>query len=605
MIDYSWDLTPILQGKELSSWFEEITIAAQAVTRLKNKIALNPDNFSKFHQASVVLNQKAELVAIYLENQHNADLANEAALKQVQRYQQLMQDISIKTDFVKLELVRNRKKIQTFLTQTQFQSFKHYYQDFYRHQRFLLPIKEEQQLSILSTALNTPDQVFSQLTDVDFKFASVVLPNKTTIELTQGTFSALIRHPDEEVRKQAYFNFWSVYQAHKHTLATCYHQSVITYCQLIKIRKYKDPLTSATYSDYLTPKFYTHILKMVKKHVGLNKLWKQFVYQSLHKHNPLPYEVSGQLFCLDNEQEETFTPQTAQELILKALAVLGGDYQQKLQCMFHDRLIDWMPRQNKRAGAYSISAWSSKPYVLLNWNGKYLDLSTLAHELGHALHSLYTNSQQVFIYHDYPIFLAEIASIVNELLLMDYLLTTTPKNKLLFQCFLLENVIKEFVSTVYRQAVFADFEAQIHAKVFADEQLSPNDILALYRHINDQYYPLLAKETNNKPNDFTALTALYVPHFYRDFYVYKYIIGMICACNVVVNLKANPHYRENYLNFLRSGSSREPLVAIKEYLGIDLTTQRPFVIAFQQFKKYFHQLKKNYANHKHHPKQYR
>ena len=373
-----------------------------------------------------------------------------------------------------------------------------------------------------------------------------------------------------------------MYDKFKNTLTLNYYYSVLKTKNISKVYKYKNCLEYKLFSDNVSEKFYISVLNNCKKYSYLSKKWKKIIFKIKNNFDPEPWEISGPLF---KKSDISFQINESKQIIKRALAIFGTDYLKKIDYLFSSNCIDFMPNVGKRQGAYSFGVWDNKPYICMNWNGKFRDLSTLIHELGHSIHTLYSNENQPQQYSEYPIFLAEIASIVNEVMLINYFLKNNQNVE--FKKVILEKLISEFIATVYRQAQFADFELWAHKKVECEQAFNFNDIKQKCEEIDEMYFPKL--KTQTKINKYSGLWGIFVPHFYSSFYVYKYIIGMICAFTITSKINEDPNYVNKYLLLLKNGCKNFPLEILKE-IDIDLCKDKTYEKAFLLFEDFLVQL---------------
>ncbi|WP_434414772.1 oligoendopeptidase F [symbiont of Argiope bruennichi] len=583
--DLNWDLTPLIGNNSISSLLVIVEDLKNQLKVLKGQLFSSKDNFASFLSLIEKFYRISSEIECYLQNKSNSNLQDIQTQKVYQDWSLKYQKIASDLFFIRNEIFASETKINEYLNDEKFSYLKNYFHNFFNFKKHRLSDENEQLISQLSGIFDNNKNIFTKLTNADFKFRKIKDSNHKSYELLPGNASFFLSHKDIELRKNCYKNFWKVYFDHRFTLATNAFYNLLSTSKFAKIYHYKSSLESNTLSDYVDKKQYKFILKNISDNTNLILEWKKILVKVTKITNPNPWDWSGPLFEASNDD---FTIEESKKIIKKSLSLLGPEYLKEIDYVFENNLIDWLPRPNKRSGAYSYCVYQKNPYILLNWNKKYLDVSTLTHELGHAIHSIFSNRHQSFFYHDYPIFLAEIASITNEILLNHSMIENTKddeKKKAYLELF-----IKEFIATVFRQAQFAEYELIAHDMVDKDNSLTYTDFVKIAKKLNKKYFPKL--ETEKKSHKFNYLWPLYVPHFYSNFYVYKYVVGMVCAsCFAKKIIDKEKDAVKNYLNFLKSGSSKKPLEILKEN-GIDLTTEQPFKNAFSLFNDYLVKLKK-------------
>jgi oligoendopeptidase F len=448
-----------------------------------------------------------------------------------------------------------------------------------QREHFLSPA-EEQILAQAGEIAHGPQTVFGMLNNADITFPTIRDENGQEVELTKGNFIHFLESRDRRVRKDAYNALYSSYRKHKNTLAALFHASVKKDVFYARVRKYNSALEASLDVDNIPTEVYNNLIATIHEHLPL-----MYRYVSLRK------KVLGiedlhfyDLYVPIVQEVDIKVPyEKAKELVAEGLKPLGEEYIKILEEGFSSKWIDVYENQGKRSGAYSWGAYDVHPYVLLNYQETLDNAFTLAHEMGHAIHSYYTNKNQPFTYADYTIFVAEVASTVNESLLIDYMLkkTTDPREKL----YLLNHYLEQFRGTVFRQTMFAEFEKITHEKVEAGEALTPEQLCAIYRELNEKYYgPELVLDEN------IEIEWARIPHFYNAFYVYKYATGFSAATSLATQiLEEGQPAVERYLGFLKAGSSDYSINLLKK-AGVDMTTPQPIRDALGKFKQLLDEL---------------
>ena len=391
-----------------------------------------------------------------------------------------------------------------------------------------------------------------------------------------------LKSKDRNVRKAAFNSLYKSYMQFKNTFASLLKGNIKSNFFVSKTRKYNSPLEMYLFDDYIDKKLYLELIEKVNKNLDINhdymKVRKKILgLDSLHM-----YDVYAPL--VDNIAKE-YSYEEAKEIVINALKPLGEDYIKNLTYLFDNNCIDVYHNKNKRSGAYSWGSYDTMPYVLLNFEGEFNDVSTIAHELGHSMHSLYSNKNRPYHDHGYPIFLAEIASTVNEILLNKYCSENAKTKE--EKAYYLNNLLEMFRSTLIRQTMFAEFELKIHDLEEEGESLTEELISNTYYEINKKYFG-----EDVISDDEIKVEWARIPHFYTSFYVFKYATGISAAAKIAGDiLEKKEGALENYIEFLSSGGSDYPLEILKK-VGIDMANDDTIDKALNMFKNTLEEFKK-------------
>ena len=442
-----------------------------------------------------------------------------------------------------------------------------------RKKKHTLSEKEEKLLSLSRAPLSMFQTAFGKIDNVDVKLGSVKAGGKK-IKLTHGAYSQLLQNSDQNVRRAAFNTYYKGYESLLNTIAAVYAGSVKADVFMARARGYKDCLSAAMFNENVPECVYTNLIESVNdncryvhEYVAYRK--RALGVERLNMYDMYVPIVEGAEMSLPFEE--------AFELVKKGLAVLGDEYVSLLQKAKDERWMDVYETENKRSGAYSWGSYSTKPYVLLNYSATMHDIFTIAHELGHSMHSYYSNHTQPYSKSGYAIFVAEVASTVNEVLLLKYLLKTTSDKKT--RKYLLSYYLDMFRTTLFRQTMFAEFEKISHDMEQKGKPLTPGALSAAYLKLNKKYYG--AAVTHNKPISYEWAR---IPHFYNAFYVYKYATGITAAVNIAAGILQDPSNIEKYKRFLSAGGSDSPYEILK-IAGVDLAERKPFDAAMREFKQ--------------------
>jgi len=452
--------------------------------------------------------------------------------------------------------------------------YRQYFHNLFRQKRHILSPREEELIALAGQVRAVPYNAYNLLANSDIRFPTVKDPQGNDVELSDSAFYMFMRSPHRAFRKAAYEGIVGEYAKYRNTAAALVNGAVQDHIFTVRARGYDSCLAAALEGENIPVQVYNNLVSTVNANLPLLHRYQTIRRKALKLEDGVhaydlfaPFTDKGRL---------EYTYERAVAELKKALAPLGRDYAQIMSQGIDSRWIDVFPTKGKRSGAYSSGTYLTQPYILLNFHGGYDDLSTLAHEMGHSMHSYFTRHTQPYIYGDYVTFCAEVASTTNEILLQDHVLkqVTDPQTKL----YLLGEFLETFRGTVFRQTMFSEFEQRIHEMAERGEPLTADSLGATYGQIMRKYYG----------PDYThdALVDNYwirIPHFYYNFYVYKYATSYCAAAHIARRmLEGQPGAVEGYLSFLKSGSSKYPLELLA-LAGVDMTAPEPIEDAMRLF----------------------
>ncbi len=443
-----------------------------------------------------------------------------------------------------------------------------------RRKAHCLSAEMEKLLAMTAEMSQTPADAFSILSNADLVLPEIV-DNGEKVRLTSGRYGQFIQSADRRVRKDAFEAMYSTYKQFLNTFASLYNGNVKQQIFQAKARKYASTLEAAVDANHVSPDVYQNLIETVSQNLDKMHRYVSLRKKCLGTEDLHMYDIYTPMIP---DMAKTISFEEAKETVLKALAPLGEDYVAKVKEGFENRWIDVYENQGKRSGAYSAGAYGCHPYVLLNYNGTLDDVFTLAHEMGHAMHSYYSNETQPYIYAEYKIFVAEVASTCNEILLMEYLLEHTTDQK--ERAYLLNHYLDSFKGTVYRQTQFAEYEMLTNRMSEEGESLNADNLSNLYLELNKKYYG-----DEIVSDDEIAYEWARIPHFYYNFYVYQYATSYCAAYSVAHKiLEEGAPAVERYKKFLSSGCSQAPVELLK-IAGVNLETPAPIQDALDAFGK--------------------
>ncbi|NMB21139.1 MAG: oligoendopeptidase F [Firmicutes bacterium] len=458
--------------------------------------------------------------------------------------------------------------------------YKHHLEDILRKKAHTLPAEQEQLLAAAGEIAQAPRNIFGMFNDADLKFPNVKNDAGEEVELTHGRYGQLLESQNRDVRRGAFEALYDTYTAWKNTLGETFTSAVKKERFYSKTRKYESSLHAALHEDNVDPEVYTNLIESIHDHLPLMHRYVRLRKKLLGVDELHMYDLYVPMVA---DQDMEFSREEAKEMVQEGLHPLGNQYLHDMSAGFSDGWIDWLENRGKTSGAYSWGTYGVHPYVLLNYQGTLNDVFTLAHELGHAMHSFYSDQKQEFVNSHYTIFVAEVASTLNEALLMDDLLKKTkdPKKR----AYLLNHFLEQFRGTVFRQTMFAEFEMIVHGRIGAGEALTSEKLCEIYYELNEKYYG-----SDMVVDKAIAMEWARIPHFYRPFYVYKYATGFSAAVSLSQQiLEEGQPAVERYLEFLGSGGSDYP-VNLLQKAGVDMSKPEPIVQAMKVFEELLSEL---------------
>lgn len=561
---------------EFNEDIEKVKKELPVLEKKVKKFLDSKEDFKELFIYSENLDKITEKLALYSSMKADEDTRNS-------KYQQMSGNLNMffsKIDEIESEVVPRILKadeniLREYINQEELKDYKFYFETILDFKKHSLSEEQEKLLSTLSPVVSSGGHVAYLLMNADLKFGKIKNRNDEDVELNDANYSKFMESDSRKERKNAFEKYHKVYGRVNNTLAATYDETVKYDYINAKLRGYKDSLDSYLDSSKIPEKVYTNLIETV--HNNLDTLYKYFeVKRKLLNLDEFHLYDGYAKIVKDNNKKYSFAE--AKEIVLDALKVYGKEYLEVLNRAFDERWIDKYPNVGKRSGAYSTGTYESYPFVLLNFTNTYEDVSTIAHELGHSMHTYFSNKYNPPINSSYPIFLAEIASTTNELLLSDYMYkkAKTKEEKLS----ILNERLNLFKATIYRQTMFAEFELLAHKEVEKDNVLTAEFLNEEYLKLNKLYFG-----DKVVVDDLIKYEWSRIPHFYSPFYVYKYATSLSISCYVAKNLiNETPGFKEKYIEFLKSGGRNYPLEVLK-IIDIDLSDNKVYQEALDTFKE--------------------
>ena len=580
---YKWNLENIYPDEQL--WekdLEQIFRLGGQVGELQGTLGESARHLRSCLQLSDDLGRISEKAYVYARMRRDENNANHHYQALFDRVQSLTIQMGSITSFIVPEILTiPEDKLRAFLDEDKdLGLYRHSIDEILRQKEHILSQAEERLMAMSADLSLASGSIFTMLNNADIKFPVIKDEKGQDVEITKGRYGSLMESSDRRVRQDAYQGLYSSYRSLINTLGASLSASVKKDIFYARVRKYQSARAASLDQDNVPVEVYDRLIESVHANLDLMYRYMDIRKKVLELDELHFYDLYTPLVP---EYKLEVPYEQARETLLQALQPLGPDYLARMESGFRDGWIDVYENQGKTSGAYSWGAYDTNPYILMNYDNKLDDMFTLAHEMGHSLHSYYSNRSQPYVYSQYSIFVAEVASTVNESLLIDYLLarSSDPREKI----YLLNHYLEQFRGTVYRQTMFAEFEKMIHAQAEAGEALTPELLKEIYRDLNILYYgPEMVMD------EYIPLEWSRIPHFYSAFYVYKYATGFATATALKEQIKNEGQPAvERYLDFLKSGGSDYPINLLQK-AGVDLLTPEPVSDALEYFGKLLDQL---------------
>lgn len=573
---FKWDIEKMYQNEEL--WKEDYHIVKALIEEfVQYRGQLNDsENLLKALTLYEALAEKTNKLYVYATMKRDEDNRNPKYQSLADNAQGLYTRMGSAVAFFVPEILSiSEEDVQEFYSkETGLKKYQHYLNEILRHKSHVLSATEEEIVARAGEVANAPRDIFTMLNNADMKFPTIVDRSGAEVEVTHGNFIQLLENPNRRVRENAFSALYSTYGSYKNTLATVFSASLKKDDFLAKVKKHKNSMSAALFNTNIPEEVYHNLIQVIHQNLHLMhryvKLRKKMLgLDELHMYDlytPMVQNIEMQI-----PYEE------AKELLIKGLSPLGEEYVDILKSGFEDRWVDVYENTGKTSGAYSWGTYDSYPFILMSYKDNVNSTFTLAHEMGHSIHSYYTCKNQPFIYSDYKTFVAEVASTVNEALLMDYMLKNT--KDIDERMYLLNYYLEQFRTTVYRQTMFAEFEKITHEKVSMGEALTAEDLNKIYRDLNIKYYG-----DDIVVDSHIDIEWARIPHFYNSFYVFQYATGYSAAIAFSKKiLEEGESAAHQYINFLKSGSSDYSINVLRN-AGVDMSSPAPIESALKVFE---------------------
>ncbi|MGI6238623.1 MAG: oligoendopeptidase F [Christensenellales bacterium] len=579
--EFQWDFTHIYPTRD--AWeaaYADADARIAAIEQVKGTLGASADSLLAGLKAIEGASEIAERVYIYAMLHKSADSGDAEYQTLEARAMSMLVRLGAAVSFMSPELLAiPEDTLNGYLADERLADYRHLVGDVARGRAHTLDAERERMLAMLSDVQTTPSDAYEMLTDVEMEFPDIVTADGKRLPLTRGNFNVHRESPDRSIREQAFENVFGTYKKFINTDAALYAGSVKMDEYLAKMRGFDSACAKSLFANNVPLSVYDNLIEAIHNSLPTMRKYLELRKKALDR----PEHDMLDLYVPMIQDVEFHMPyEEGKALVKRALKPLGADYAALLDRSYAEKWMDVYENAGKRSGAFSCGVFGVHPYVLLNYTDTLDDAFTLAHELGHAMHSYHSDKTQPYVNHDYSLMVAEVASTVNEVLLAMYLMRTETDKKR--RAYALNHFIEGFRTTVFRQTLFAEFERKAHDMYRDGTPLTAQALNALYRSLNEKYYDGIGI------NDITSVEWSYIPHFYRAYYVYQYATGF-CSAVTIANRILETGDASGYLKFLTLGGSDYPIEELK-VAGVDLTQPDAVASAMRVFDDSIEELAK-------------
>ena len=580
----NWNLQDIFKSEdEFNKEKNEIKQLLEEIKKYEGVLCNSSDNLYNCYQLYEKILEKFEKVYSYGMLTYHLDMSNQKGASLFKEVETLDTEISISTSFMTPEITyADEKIIKEYLKDVRLSKYSRHIKNILEKKKHILSKESENLLANFSDVFSAPENTFDILTNTEFKFGNIVNQNGEKVELTDSTYSLYLKNPDVNIRKQAFNLMYKKYREFINTISEMYLANIKIKTTTAKLRNYQSSIEQAVIHDDSSIKVYNSLIEAINDNISINHKFIKLKKKLLNLSEMHMYDLYVNPFEIEKEE---ITFENAKEEILNALQVLGNEYINKLNEAFNNNWIDLYPKPNKRGGGYSMGVYGVHPYILINFVNDKRDVSTIAHELGHSMHSYYSDREQNIIDSNYTIMVAEVASTVNEILLSDYQIKNE-KNKDK-KAALIYELLEMIRATLFRQSMFAEFEKIVHEKTENGEILTSENLNNIYYNLNKKYFGDDIFIDEKIKYEWAR-----IPHFYTDFYVYKYATGISAAITIANKiLNKEDGFVNKYIEMLKQGCSKKSIDLLK-MVDVDLENKDTYKSTIDFYNNKIDELRK-------------
>mgnify|MGYP001142986611 FL=1 len=567
--EYTWDVSAMYASK--TAWeadLKEVDAIVSDLAKLEGSVMASAEKLLAALELGARAEQKIDLAFNYAERLFDQDQKNTEHQAMSQKMYGVMTDYQSRTAFVVPEILAADKATlaQYFAENKKLELYRGLVDEILRTKEHVLSSEMEKLVAMTGEMAQTPEQVYSIINNADLIYPEIEDENGEKVRLSHGNFVPFEESGDRRVRKDAFEAFYSIYKQFAGTIAGLYNGQVKQQIFYAKARNYASTLEAAVDANNVPAKVYRNLVETVNANMDKMHRYVKLRKKCLGVDELHMYDVYTPMIA---DAAKKVSYDEAKETVLKALAPLGEDYVATVKEGFENRWIDVYENEGKRSGAYSNCVYGVHPYVLMSFDGTLDSVLTLAHEMGHSIHSWYSNANQTYTYAGYKIFVAEVASTCNEILILNYMINETKDRKEKF--YLINQLAERFRTTLFRQAMFAEFETETYRLSWSGTPLTKDLLCSLYHELNSEYYGEETVIDEDIDHEWER-----IPHFYMQFYVYQYATGFSAAMAIARRiLSGDEKTKEGYFRFLKGGCSKTPVELLK-LVGLDM--EKPDVV---------------------------
>ena len=583
---YTWDLDKIYSGNK--GFDEDYLFVKNKIEELsvyEDNMTDNSSNFYSVIKLSYEIERILDKLSVYTSLSFDLDTSDNSKQELCEKVANLRNEYVRNSYFVVPSILKcDYNKIEKFYDEeNELKKYKNEIKEIYRYKEHTLSDEEEKILSSIGKIVGNSYDTYELFKDCDMSFKKIHGEDGKRVLLTNSNYSLFIESKDRRVRKKAFETLYEEYKKYTNTFASLISTNMKELSTMAKIQKYDSAIVRSLYRDNVNILVYDNLIDCVHENICYIYEYYNLKKDILNLDELHLYDIYVPI--VDN-YDRKYDYEEAQKIILKVLEIFGEEYVNKVKEALNSRWIDVYPTKAKRTGGYSGGSYDTYPYILLNYQDKYNDMSTLIHEMGHSMHSYYSRAYNEYQDSEYRIFVAEVASTVNELLLSYYMIEHSESKE--EKLFILNNLMELYRATIYRQTMFAEFEKKISDMADREEALTADKLSNIYYEINKFYFG-----SDVVVDDEIRYEWERIPHFYYDFYVYKYATGLSAANMIVKNILSGKEKAvDNYIEFLKCGSKLSPIESLK-VAGVDLTKKEVVQTALMEFKNIIDMFKEN------------
>ena len=572
---YKWGIDEMFPDSE--SWEREYGEIDELIKNIKSyagKILDSKDNLLEVIKDSLVIQRKLSNLYSYSRMKLDENTKNNKIQEFEIRAESLATKASEGTSFIVPEILNGDiELINSYIgSSDELKKYDHYLMEILRYKPHTLSQREELIVAMAGEMGNSPQNTFGMLSNADLKFESALDSKGEEHNISHGTFIPLLKSKDRTLRKNAFENYYKTYIDHKNTFAMLINSEVKKNIFYSKVKRFPSSIEASLFSNNVPINVYDNLIESVHKYLPSMYKYIKLRKAILKLDEIHMYDIYTPIV---SNFEKKYSYEEAKNIVIGALEPMGGDYTAIVKKGLSEKWIDVYENEGKRSGAYSFGSYDSKPFILLNYQDTLDDVFTLIHEMGHSVHSYYSNHNQDYHYANYSIFVAEVASTTNEALLNDYFIKNAESKE--EKLYILNHYLEQFRGTIFRQTMFAEFEKEIHKIAESGEAITCERLCQIYGDLNKLYYGNDIINDDNIRYEWAR-----IPHFYYDFYVYQYATGFSAAIAFAKDILSGK--TENYLEFLKSGSKDYPINILKN-AGVDMAEGDAVESALDIFNK--------------------